>query len=312
MSFWYPDNINRRDRAQQLSNDITVMQQAVAEAKVEMDKALERMDPYIQEMFRNNGMKTFDDLKAKLDASLTPEQKMAYDELVQRSKKTTDGIDNALTVFSAMTFYSGIAVKAIDITSFLISGHVISTFRAYGKAFITLITEGLEAGKAASKLGMYASRASKVLKTVAALGIIADAFILALAIYQEAQQREYLRAAINDLFVRRIISKFYERMCDSIKTHNGLMISYLLFVSGPEISAEDQSAADKIAKKMSDFVTEDWENIDTASSYDLLSALDSARTSWRDEDPSRESALQQADQDISPDNVRSTYPRKCG
>ncbi|KAF8878190.1 hypothetical protein BD779DRAFT_1554978 [Infundibulicybe gibba] len=89
-------------------------------------------------------------------------------------------------------------------------------------------------------------------------------------------------------------------MCDSIKTHNGLMISYLLFVSGKEITADDQIAANKIANKMLNFVTEDWDDIDTASSYDILSALDSTRNSWRNEDPSRENALKQADQDTSP------------
>ncbi|KAF8871918.1 hypothetical protein BD779DRAFT_1574691 [Infundibulicybe gibba] len=320
MSFWFPDNVNRRDRAQQLSNDITVMQQAVVEAKADMDKADARMVPFINEILQNHGMQTFDDLKAKLDASLTPEQKKVYDELVERSKQVSEGIDNALTGTSVILFFSGITAKGIDIAKFLACGHVMETFRSYAKAFIVLVTRGFEAGKAAfqaaaksaslavdfledsSKLANYAARASKVLKIIAVVGIIADAFILAFALYAEAQQRTALRGAINDLFVRRIISKFYERMCSAIKTQDGLMLSYLLFVTDQEVLPEDQAAADRIADRFIQYVTEDWAAIDSESCYGLLSDLDSSRNSWRNEDPSKASAIEQADKDVDIDN----------
>ncbi|KAF8878192.1 hypothetical protein BD779DRAFT_1218307 [Infundibulicybe gibba] len=317
MSFWYPDNTNRRDRAQQLSNDITVMQQAVVEAKADMEKADERMVPFINEILENHGMKTFDDLKAKLDATLTPEEKKAYDELIERSKRISESADNTLTALSAIAFFSGVTAKAVDITKFLACGHVAETFRSYARAFITLITKGFEAGKAAfqaaarsaslaidfledsSKLAKYASSASKVLKIVSVVGVIADAFILAFSLYEEGKQREALRGAINDLFVRRIISKFYERMCNAIKTQDGLMLSYLLFVTDKVILPEDQAAADKIATRFVKYVTEDWSEINAESCYELLSKLDSSRNSWVKEDPSRESAIEQADQDTS-------------
>ncbi|KAF8878179.1 hypothetical protein BD779DRAFT_1474857, partial [Infundibulicybe gibba] len=189
-------------------------------------------------------------------------------------------------------------------------GHVMETFRSYAKAFIVLVTRGFEAGKAAfqaaaksaslavdfledsSKLANYAARASKVLKIIAVVGIIADAFILAFALYAEAQQRTALRGAINDLFVRRIISK----------TQDGLMLSYLLFVTDQEVLPEDQAAADRIADRFIQYVTEDWAAIDSESCYGLLSDLDSSRNSWRNEDPSKASAIEQADKDVDIDN----------
>ncbi|KAF8878184.1 hypothetical protein BD779DRAFT_1676937 [Infundibulicybe gibba] len=320
MSFWYPDNVNRRDRAQQLANDITVLQQSVVEAEADMNKSDARMVPFINEILKNHGLQTFDQLKAKLMASMTPEQKKSYEELVERSRQISDGVDNSLTGTSIVLFFSGITAKSIDIIKFLAAGHVAETFSSYAKAFIILVTKGFEAGKAAfqaaaksaslavdileesSKLANYAARASRVLKIISVVGVIADAFILAFALYAESQQRTALRGAINDLFVRRIISKFYERMCSAIKTQDGLMLSYLLFVTDQKILPEDQAAADKIADKFVKYVTEDWAGITTDACYTLLNDLDASRSSWKNEDPDRASAIQQADQDIGVDN----------
>ncbi|KAF8884346.1 hypothetical protein BD779DRAFT_1537138 [Infundibulicybe gibba] len=320
MSFWYPDNVNRRDRAQQLSNDITVLQQAVVEAEADMKKADERMIPFINEILTNHGLQTFDTLKAKLMAAMTPEEKRAYEELIERSRQVSDGVDNALTGTSIILFFSGVTAKSIDIVKFLAAGHVAATFSSYAKAFITLVTKGFEAGKAAfqaaaksaslaidfledsSKLARYAARASRVLKIIAIVGVIADAFILAFALYAEAQQRTALRGAINDLFVRRIISKFYEKMCGAIKTQDGLMLSYLLFVTDTVVLPEDQAAADRIADRFVTYVTDDWSAITTDACYTLLSDLDASRSSWTNEDPDRASAIQQADEDIGIEN----------
>ncbi|KAF8878188.1 hypothetical protein BD779DRAFT_1217980 [Infundibulicybe gibba] len=266
MSFWYPDNGNRRDRATQLSNDITVIQQNVVEAEANMKKADARMLPLINQLLANHGMKTFDDLKAKLMAAMTPEQKQAYETLVERAKQISDGTDNALMRTSLVLFMSGVTAKAIDIAKFLAAGHVAATFSAYGRAFITLVTRGFEAGKAAfqaaargsalairaledgSKVAKYAARASRILKIIAVIGVIADAFILAFALHTEGKQRDSLRGAINDLFVRRIISKFYEQMCIAIKTQDGIMLSYLVLVSDSgEVDPLDQRAADKVS-----------------------------------------------------------------
>lgn len=76
---WFPDNIPRRERALQLANDISVMQFDVKKAKEDMDKADARMVPYLNQLLVNHNMKSFDELKAKVDASLTPEQKAAYE-----------------------------------------------------------------------------------------------------------------------------------------------------------------------------------------------------------------------------------------
>jgi len=205
-------------------------------------------------------------------------------------------------------------ILAIDIANFLRAGHIVATFEAYGRAFIILVTEGLDAGRAAftaaargaevaaealqdvSKLAKYAAKAAEFLKAVAILGVIADAFILAFAAYEESQQRDELRNAINELFVRRIISKFYEQLCDAIKNEKGLMLSYLVLLGKDgTMPPVMQPAADTIAGLFVTNVHSDWDAVSSESCYQLLATMDKNRGSWTNEDPSHDDAIAKAD-----------------
>ncbi|KAF8868347.1 hypothetical protein BD779DRAFT_1598340 [Infundibulicybe gibba] len=196
MGVWFPDNINRRDRAQQLSNDITMMQNDMIEAKAGMDRRSARMVPYINEVLRNHGMSTFDDLKARLDATLAPEQQRAYEKLVQISQGTTESNDKTLTILSIIVLCSGsLAQDGAALIVFLACGHIASVFRAYA-TFVVLITKGVEAGNVAfqairksaklaadvlndqGKLANCAAWASQVLEIIAICGIATKVYIL--------------------------------------------------------------------------------------------------------------------------------------
>ena len=78
---FFPDNIPRRDRALQLQNDISVLQNSAREAKDAMDKEDKRMVPYINQILKNHNMSTFDELRKKLDDTLTEDQKKAYKDV---------------------------------------------------------------------------------------------------------------------------------------------------------------------------------------------------------------------------------------
>lgn len=78
---FFPDNVPRRDRAPQLQNDISVLQASAREAKDAMDKEDKRMVPYINQILKNNKMSTFDDLRKKLNNTLTDDQKNAYQDV---------------------------------------------------------------------------------------------------------------------------------------------------------------------------------------------------------------------------------------
>ena len=81
---FYPDNVPRRDRALQLQNDITVFQLNVQQARADLDKADEKMIPLINKVLQKQGLQTYDQLRDKLMATLTPEQKQLYDAVSRR------------------------------------------------------------------------------------------------------------------------------------------------------------------------------------------------------------------------------------
>ena len=81
---FYPDNGPRRDLALQLQNDITVFQLNVQQARADLDKADEKMIPLINKVLQKQGLQTYDQLRDKLMATLTPEQKQLYDAVSRR------------------------------------------------------------------------------------------------------------------------------------------------------------------------------------------------------------------------------------
>ncbi|KAG9218111.1 hypothetical protein CCMSSC00406_0010132 [Pleurotus cornucopiae] len=336
---FYPDNVPRRDRALQLQNDISLLQNNVKEARDAMDKEDQRMVPYLNQILKNHNMSTFDELQAKLNAALTPEQKQMYTDMLANSAKLTGQTDVALMAMSGILFTSGVVAKTIDIANFLRACNLVTVIRAYARAFITLVTEGTEAGARAfrlvstlirwgeetlaetSQVAKYAGTASRFLKVLAIVGIFADGFILAFDVsesasdlsgfadaemiiqfYEQKKQKDELDKAIRELYVSRIIAKMYGSMCDAIKTQDGMMLSYLILVGDDgTIDPDDQRAADKIAGKLVDYVKQDWSAITTNSSLDLLVVLDKQRGSWTTDDPSYQDALDDAEDKLKAD-----------
>ncbi|KAL4262791.1 hypothetical protein AB1N83_006505 [Pleurotus pulmonarius] len=317
---FYPDNVPRRDRALQLQNDISLLQNNVKEARDAMDKEDQRMIPYLNQILKNHNMSTFDELQAKLNAALTPEQKQMYTDMLANSAKLTGQTDVALMAMSGILFTSGVVAKTIDIANFLRACNLVTVIRSYARAFITLVTEGTEAGARAfrlvstlirwgeetlaetSQVAKYAGTASRFLKVLAIVGIFADGFILAFDFYEQRKQKDELDKAIRELYVSRIIAKMYGSMCNAVKTQDGMMLSYLILVGDDgTIDPDDQRAADKIAGKLVDFVKQDWSAITTNSSLDLLVVLDKQRGSWTTDDPSYQDALDDAEDRLKND-----------
>ncbi|KAJ8501853.1 hypothetical protein ONZ45_g12005 [Pleurotus djamor] len=156
---FYPDNVPRRDRALQLQNDITMLQNSAREAKAAMDKEDARMVPYINQILKNHNMATFDELQKKLEDALTDEQKAQYKSMLDNAQKLTSKDDVALMAMSGILFTSGIVAKGtIDIGNFLRAVNVVTVVRSYARAFITLVTEGVEAGARAFRVVATAFR----------------------------------------------------------------------------------------------------------------------------------------------------------
>ncbi|KAE9391813.1 hypothetical protein BT96DRAFT_1023872 [Gymnopus androsaceus JB14] len=314
-AIFYPDNKNRGDRALELAAHTTAIQQTAIEAKDAIDKIDARIIPTMNKLLAHHGLKTWDQLFERVMSALTPEDKEAYRKLVQGFKDVDENISDSLTIMSGILFSTAALGKAIDIAFFLFSGHVISTFRGYAKAFYLMLTKGIDAGlkayqaaakaadsaidvlKNASKIGKWAKNASRVLKIVAVIGVIADAFILAMAYFEEKKQRDELRAAINELYVRRLISKYYTLMCDTLKSNTTTFEMYINFWDiYPDPTDMQQEMLDMLMTTNINTISKNFADYDAKYCYDLCKALDT--NSWTNEDPSEANAIKQADEDI--------------
>jgi hypothetical protein len=71
----YKDNTQRADRLQQLINDIDSLQTQVTNYDTQMDGAEAAMRPLLAQMGGTQGIKTFDDLRAKVSGELPEPQR---------------------------------------------------------------------------------------------------------------------------------------------------------------------------------------------------------------------------------------------
>ncbi|KAF7429004.1 hypothetical protein PC9H_008242 [Pleurotus ostreatus] len=340
---FFPDNVSRRDRALQLQDDIVSLQKSAIKLKDAMDKQDDRMVPYINEYLEKNGMASFSELQDKLAAALTPEQQKQYQDLVDNSAKAEKDNKIAIIAITTIALSSGIIAGSIKTAILLRAASLMEVLRAYARAFVTLVTEGVEAGlrafnlaaiaarwvegqhvlthheinltaswdtesvaEATEQVAGYAANASRYLGFLSIVGILSDGFILVYTYFSEKEQKEELQKAIKELYVSRIVAKVFAQMCDAINTESGLMLSYMILVGdSTKTTSEDQQAADKIADGWVQHVKDAWSEITTTSSLDLLILLDKQRGSWLNDDPSYQDAIAAADDKIKADPPQS-------
>ncbi|KDQ28479.1 hypothetical protein PLEOSDRAFT_1084197 [Pleurotus ostreatus PC15] len=327
---FFPDNVSRRDRALQLQDDIVSLQKSAIKLKDAMDKQDDRMVPYINEYLEKNGMTSFSELQDKLAAALTPEQQKQYQDLVDNSAKAEKDNKIAIIAITTIALSSGIIAGSIKTAILLRAASLMEVLRAYARAFVTLVTEGVEAGlrafnlaaiaarwveapwdiesvaEATEQVAGYAANASRYLGFLSIVGILSDGFILVYTYFSEKEQKEELQKAIKELYVSRIVAKVFAQMCDAINTESGLMLSYMILVGdSTKTTSEDQQAADKIADGWVQHVKDAWSEITTTSSLDLIILLDKQRGSWLNDDPSYQDAIAAADDKIKADPPQS-------
>ncbi|KAJ8516941.1 hypothetical protein ONZ45_g5828 [Pleurotus djamor] len=316
MPVFFPDNTNRRDRALQLQNDVVLLQNSVAQAKADMDKQDARMIPLINEILDAHGLASFEELQEKLNTVLTPEQQQAYRDLIEHSADVESSNKVALITIGVIALTSG----AVAVGNLIRVGFLLDAMRALAHAFFTLVTKGLEAGIAAFNvlsttlrwvmgrgqfaedgvlMAKYLANGTTYLGILSIAGILADGFILAYAYYEEKEQKNELDKAIGELYVTRIIAKVYSKMCDAIKTQDGIMLAYLLN------AADDPDAAAAIANTLVTNVKNAWTNITTKTALDELIVFDSTRGSWTASDPSYDDAIARAEDKMKADPPQS-------
>ncbi|EIN12226.1 hypothetical protein PUNSTDRAFT_96924 [Punctularia strigosozonata HHB-11173 SS5] len=169
-SLFYPDNPNRRARAQQLADDCQSFKHDYEKIKAEVEKELGPYKEKVAKVLHAFGCKNLDDLDKLVRSTAVGENLEKWIEI----KSTVDDLDTASEVFSTAMAIVAIAGIAISIVGALAGGF------------------GFFAGIAVT---------TDILLVLGIIGAIFDAI-------SGAVQRSQLRDAINSLYPSRIKIKY--------------------------------------------------------------------------------------------------------
>jgi len=310
MSWIYPDNANRYNRVTGLANDIGSIQQEVLDAIAREDAKNVQINVTLNQLLAKNNLKTIDEMKEKVMQSLTPEQRQAFEDLVNKMKNHDSQVDKILDASFMIGFISGLSALLVPrIYTLLNTGALSCGINLVARGFarmlrgafaegVELMRAGIRAGRVLAgnaALGADASRfirffraAAKVLSIVS---IVLDAVVLIYQAIEGAKQRDALREGILELFSRRQNCKTLEGQIFNAESYQGEVQGYLIVADtlapGP---ARDQALA-AISDNIITHVKEGLAVITDQWVWDKLHEQDKNGNAWTDEDPSLQRAL---------------------
>ncbi|KAF8630313.1 hypothetical protein AX15_003005 [Amanita polypyramis BW_CC] len=313
---WHPNNRKLEKRAMELAFDVRRYQHSGREKLVPAERLEENMmmATHVDSIVKACDMQDFSEFVQTLLSALSFQDRDTYNHLVRRFGPMENACrlsDPTLSVYNVIFMFSGLNAKAIDISEALYIAHLVVTMKDYARAYVILCKYGLEAGKVAfaeavqsaqsingviindnEKLMKYALRATWLLKLVAVTSVDPDLCVSGLSnIEDEQQQKQELADIIETLYLRRLDSFFFERLCDAIMIHDGMLLQYLICAANGL-----QWRADGYAKSLLDSMKNAWNNIDTATSVEMVSIPDIRRNAWTEVDPPPNSAIKFIDE----------------
>ncbi|GES76535.1 hypothetical protein CC1G_08199 [Rhizophagus clarus] len=275
----YPDNKNCANWMEQLTNDISNMQQYVLDTLHDMDKMGAHMNDLMKEILHQHNLQTVQDLEKKISDALSPKEREAYLKVAY------------FTIHTITTFALGIPVFSV-----FKSGAVSFVCRTYLNAFKFIVRDGnFAAGmrllseirpmaNAVLKEGSEASQVfvkiSKIVRVIEILGLVVTVALLIVDIIEGAKQ------------------------------HDQLQNAYSIFVVQAKLK-KPQEIKDEIMKDMIESMVEDLEKdlkeFTHLYAYDKLMHKDQESHAWTNENPNYQDTLQYIDstpelKDIS-DNI---------
>jgi hypothetical protein len=140
MGIIYPDNENRANRVNQLAVNIGSIQSEVDDSLDRVETASGHQTDAVNQIFRLEGFQGIDDLKAKLDSLLTPEQKAAYEEQVQHIRNQNSTTDKVLDASLVIGFVSGaIGLSAAPVARIISTGALAAGTDLFGRGFRAML-----------------------------------------------------------------------------------------------------------------------------------------------------------------------------
>ncbi|PFH45677.1 hypothetical protein AMATHDRAFT_8807 [Amanita thiersii Skay4041] len=312
MGIFFPDNINRGNRVDQLASDIEHLQSQIKQDVEDAKKHDEQAIEYLNKIIKARGFKTLDELVAEAEKRLSQEDRDKYREMKNDVQHLDDNVKLALNVGSGVMGLGAICGLSAAAIGLLSSRQLVMIgFRMIAIGLLKLITGELEtglkilkaAGRVFSKLlkgealvgkAATAFRVFKVLgKVLAILGILVDVGTLVWDVIEESKQRDQLRDATKELCVARVQVKMTQAYARATLFFSADARSTLDHANDLQELVKEgdmtQARADKkLEEKINEWIPKLKKNIDAItdqSTYDDLRKFDSERTSWTDEDP---------------------------
>ncbi|KAG6850758.1 hypothetical protein H0H93_008796 [Arthromyces matolae] len=260
-SLFYPDNPNRRLRAQQLADDCQAFQLEYCALKKEIEDELGPYKDKMDHVLGTFGCKTMVDLDNLVKSTATSEGLVQW----QRIKASVDGLSDASDVFTtamAVVAISGIAISAI--------------------------------GALAGGFGFFAGVAvtSSIISLLAVIGLVFDAVTGAI-------QRSQLRDAIDSLFKLRIQIKYLAEQISHLHHDiGGIRKIYAIFENAGY--NKDKIVEEIRNLGTLEFLQSEVQKVTHLRVARELLEADETRVggSWRDEDPDLEEYAQALDEEL--------------
>jgi len=311
MSFIYPDNQHRYDRVTGLATNIGSIQQEVLDAIQREDDKNVQINITMNQLLAKYGLQTIDQMKDRVLATLTPEQKQSFLDMVNAMKGKDGQVDKVLDASFMIGFIAGLAALVVPrVVTLLNTGALVAGLDLVGRGFVrilrgafaegvAMIGAGVRTGRLLAtnvELGADASRFVRIFRAgarvLAVISVVLDAIVLIYQAIEGARQREELRNAITELFARRLNVKTLEQQVFNVESYQGEVQGYMatanILQPGPGTDQILQQFADTIIQHIKDGMAK----ITDQTVYDQLHNQDVASNAWTNEDPSLAQTLE--------------------
>ncbi|KAH7929534.1 hypothetical protein BV22DRAFT_1125634 [Leucogyrophana mollusca] len=303
MPVFYPDNVQRGDRLQQLIDDIANIQTQIANQSDTMDKADKSSRQSLNDLLASQGMTTFDQLMNEILGEMTPDQRQQYQDMIDFNKKFGDVTDDIMQISSMIFTVAIIANIAIDVTIFTKTVGMMRVVKGYATGFKLLVTEGFDVAFSYFKdfrAGLEivteefteASRFGKILGTAAEFceflgwaGVVVDGIILIMQAVEGAEQKTKLIDGIHQTQIARLASAYFNTQAIQMSAQIDSLSDWIMMRSSTD--PDDQAAAKVLAKTIAKRIAQDVDTVTLEGTEELLEGQDNSRSHYSADDLSR-------------------------
>ncbi|KIM28132.1 hypothetical protein M408DRAFT_24144 [Serendipita vermifera MAFF 305830] len=306
---FYPDNIHRAGRLQQLVNSMANLQADISHAAQEIDRRNSTLQPVINGVLTQKGFSSTDDLIAKSVPKLAPEEVKQFQGLLAAVKMSADGFDWSHFMAGLLLLPEGVAptgklfISVGRLVLKMCTLSMLSKFFASTQSDVTAATEA--AGKLQKIVGDVQSTIKgisttgdsgpEIEKTVSmmnrlgtllqALGTVSFAsfnLLVTLESIQGAEQNTRLIDAIHTCQVGRLCMFYFIKEGRNISEQLETLSLYLKALRGPD--GGGAMVANYVGNKCIQNLTSEKPSTDMSALESILDAQDRAVPNYYSDD----------------------------